>query len=194
GIGVFYWEPAVTSSVLPDEYPLGACTEVSNNVLKFTTAMDAFKDSAFNKFPNTNATYKIINRISGKALNVSGGSKENGATIEQYTYYGWDSQKWKLIDLNNGYYKIMNVGSGKILDISASSLDNGASTIQWSNNNGWNQQWKFYTTNDNYYKIQNRNSSKILDIEASSKEECAPNIQWTDNGGWNQMWVLVEVD
>ena len=65
GIGVFYWEPAVTSSVLPDEYPLGACTEVSNNVLKFTTAMDAFKDSAFNKFPNTNATYKIINRISG---------------------------------------------------------------------------------------------------------------------------------
>lgn len=194
GIGVFYWEPAVTSSVLPDEYPLGACTEVSNNVLKFTTAMDAFKDSAFNKFPNTNATYKIINRISGKALNVSGGSKENGATIEQYTYCGWDSQKWKLIDLNNGYYKIMNVGSGKILDISASSLDNGASTIQWSDNNGWNQQWKFYTTNDNYYKIQNRNSSKILDIEASSKEECAPNIQWTDNGGWNQMWVLVEVD
>lgn len=193
GLGVFYWEPAVSSSVLPDEYPLGACTEISKNTLKFTTALDAFKDSAFNDL-NTNSTYKIVNRISGKALNVSGGSHESGAAIEQYTYYGWNSQKWKLISSGNGYYKIMNVGSGKVLDISKSSLQNGASNIQSNNNNGLNQQWKLIKTEDNYYKIQNRNSSKVLDIKASSKDECASSIQWEDNGGWNQMWILVEVD
>ena len=43
GLGVFYWEPAANSSVLPDGYPLSACKEVSENVLQFTTALDAFK-------------------------------------------------------------------------------------------------------------------------------------------------------
>lgn len=43
GIGVFYWEPEANSSVLPDGYPLGTCTKVSTNVLKFTSAIDAFK-------------------------------------------------------------------------------------------------------------------------------------------------------
>ena len=92
GLGVFYWEPAVTSSVLPDEYPLGACKEVSTNTLKFTTALAAFK-TINSSFPNTDTNYKIINRLSGKALNVSGGSSDNGSTIEQYTYYGWNKME-----------------------------------------------------------------------------------------------------
>ena len=43
GIGVFYWEPCVNSSVLPDGYKLGACQKVSTNVLRFTNAITAFK-------------------------------------------------------------------------------------------------------------------------------------------------------
>jgi arabinogalactan endo-1,4-beta-galactosidase len=43
GLGVFYWEPEANSSVLPDKYPLGATTKTSTNVLKFSTALDAFK-------------------------------------------------------------------------------------------------------------------------------------------------------
>lgn len=46
GIGVFYWEPEAHSSVLADGYQLGATTEVSTNVLKYTTAIDAFSDAA----------------------------------------------------------------------------------------------------------------------------------------------------
>ncbi|URZ04271.1 glycoside hydrolase family 53 protein [Clostridium felsineum] len=43
GLGVFYWEPEANSSVLPDKYQLGACSKVSNNVLRFSTAIDAFR-------------------------------------------------------------------------------------------------------------------------------------------------------
>jgi arabinogalactan endo-1,4-beta-galactosidase len=43
GLGVFYWEPEANSSVLPDKYPLGATTKVSDNVLKFSRAIHAFK-------------------------------------------------------------------------------------------------------------------------------------------------------
>lgn len=43
GLGVFYWEPEANSSVLPDSYPLGLCTKVSDNILQFTSAIKAFK-------------------------------------------------------------------------------------------------------------------------------------------------------
>ncbi|EEW05697.1 glycoside hydrolase family 53 protein [Vibrio mimicus] len=45
GLGVFYWEPAVHSSVLPSGYPLGATQLVTENVLQFTNAIDAFSDT-----------------------------------------------------------------------------------------------------------------------------------------------------
>ncbi|WP_299997131.1 glycosyl hydrolase 53 family protein [uncultured Clostridium sp.] len=193
GLGVFYWEPAATSSVLPDEYPLGACKEISTNVLKFTTALDAFK-AINSSFPNTNATYKIVNRLSGKALNVSGGAYDNGATIEQYTYYDWDSQKWILIPVGDNYYKIQNVGSGKVLDISSSSLHDGASCIQWQDNNGYNQQWKFNSTWDSYFTLENRNSSKILGLQYDSREESILAVQTNNTEAWSHMWLLIEVN
>ena len=49
GTGVFYWEPEAHSSVLSDAYPLGATAKVSKNVLKYTTAIDAFHDAATGK-------------------------------------------------------------------------------------------------------------------------------------------------
>lgn len=52
GIGVFYWEPEAHSSVLSDGYPLGATVKVSKNVLKYTTAIDAFSDAAKGQLKN----------------------------------------------------------------------------------------------------------------------------------------------
>lgn len=43
GLGVFYWEPEANSAVLPDSYPLGATKKISNNTLRFTKAITAFK-------------------------------------------------------------------------------------------------------------------------------------------------------
>ena len=50
GLGVFYWEPQANSTVLPDGYSLGATTAISNTVLRFTSAIDAFKSNSEN-FP-----------------------------------------------------------------------------------------------------------------------------------------------
>lgn len=191
GIGVFYWEPCAASTVVSGGYPLGACIEISSKTLKFNDAINAFNTSS--TFPNTSDKYKIVNRLSGKVLNVSGGSGENNAVIEQYDYYGWTSQKWQLVSSGNGYYSIKNVASGKVIDISSKSTSDGASCIQYTNNNGTNQQWSFTKTWDSYYKIINRNSSKLLDINASSTENGASTVQWSDNNGWNQQWIFIEV-
>jgi arabinogalactan endo-1,4-beta-galactosidase len=44
GVGIFYWEPEVGADLLPDHYPLGASKAVNENTIRFTKAMQAFKD------------------------------------------------------------------------------------------------------------------------------------------------------
>jgi beta-glucanase (GH16 family) len=138
--------------------------------------------------------YKIVNRNSGKVLDVINRSTSDGAQIVQWSDYGIPSQQWQFYYLNNGYYKIINKNSGKVMDISGASTSNGANNIQWSDNGNNNQQWKIIDAGGGYFKIQNRNSGKLLDINAKSTADGASDIQWSDNGGYNQMWKLIKVN
>ncbi len=191
GTGVFYWEACTAPTVIAGEYPLGACIEVAPKVLKFNDALNGFKEQP--QFPNTSTKYKIVNRLSGKTLNVKNGSNYDGAWLEQQDYYGWDSQKWYVSEVD-GHYIIRNVKSNKVLDILERSQYDGAYCVQWQNNYGWNQEWKFEKTWDDYYKIINRNSGKLLDVNASSYDNGAQVIQWSDRDGWNQEWLFIEVE
>ena len=40
--------------------------------------------------------YRIINKLTGKALGVAGASIANGAAIEEWDYLGSDNQKFQL--------------------------------------------------------------------------------------------------
>ncbi|MCD7981007.1 MAG: glycosyl hydrolase 53 family protein [Clostridiales bacterium] len=42
GLGVFYWEPEATRSVLPDAYPLGAARQIDDHTLQFTKVLTAY--------------------------------------------------------------------------------------------------------------------------------------------------------
>lgn len=195
GLGVFYWEPEANSSVLPDSYKLGATSVVSGKKLKFTTAIDAFYDCRYNGSSfDTGKTYKITNRLSGKAINVRGGSTSNNAVLEQYSYGAWSSQKWTFSLNSSGYYTIKSVLSSKVMDVSGASTNDGASVIQYTSNNGNNQQWSMVSTGDGYYKLINRASGKLLAVQNSSSEESAGLVQQTDSNAWNQMWSLEVVN
>jgi beta-glucanase (GH16 family) len=163
---------------------------------------DYFSYSPLNSTPQTSPTsgtvtsggvYKILNRNSGKVLDVTGSSSADGAQIIQWYDNGGDSQKWEFWNLNNGYYKIVNKRSGKLMDIYGASTADGANNIQWYDNGGYNQQWKLIDAGGGYYKIQNRNSGKLLDIYGASRADGTADIQWYDNGGYNQMWQLIKV-
>jgi hypothetical protein len=103
----------------------------------------------FPKYPggiDPNAYYKIVNRNSGKVLDVDARSTADGALVLQWTDNGGWNQHWKFINAG-GYYKIQNRNSGKVLDIEARSTADGAKNIQWTDNGGWNQQWKLVKVN-----------------------------------------------
>ncbi len=44
GIGVFYWEPDVHRSCVPDGYPLGACVPAGEKCLRYNRALTAYKN------------------------------------------------------------------------------------------------------------------------------------------------------
>lgn len=192
GIGVFYWEPEANSNVLPDKYPLGATSMVSGNTLKFTSALDAFKENT--PYLDTNAVYQIVNRNSCKSLNICGGSTYEGAYAEQYTYGGWNSEQWQLISTGDGYYRIKNLNSWKVLDIANNSWDDYAHCIQWYDNNTWNQQWQIIDQGNGYFKIRNRNSGKLLTVNDSSTDNSATICQKYDTNDSSQMWSFVKIN
>lgn len=188
GVAIFYWEPEVNSSIVPDGYPLGATKLVGTNTLKFTTALDAFKIAP--EFLSSETTFEILNCNSGLALNVSGGATENGAEIEQYNYDEWNSQKWIFEKVEDNYYKITNKNSGKVLDINGLSTEVGTTCIQYDYNGGWNQMWEIVSTNEGQYKIRNRWSGLYLGISNDSETAGSLCVQ-LDDGNDSLKWYFL---
>lgn len=188
-IGIFYWEPEANSQILPDSYPLGATEVVSENVLHFTSALDAFKEEP--DFLDNECSFEIQNYGTGKALNVSGGSMEDSASIEQYEYGKWDSQKWYFEKVDQDYYVIKNKNSGKVLDIKGLSMENGEQCIQYEYNGGWNQMWKISSTSDGKYLIKNRWSGLYLCIQGDSEDNSALCVQRDNDGSEKFKWYFL---
>ena len=189
GIGIFYWEPEVNSDILLDKYPLGATKIISDKKLQFTTALNAFQKQP--EFLSSETSFEIKNQNSDKALNVTGGSTDNEASVEQYGYAKWDSQKWVFEKVDNGYYKIVNKKSGKVLEVNGMSTLTGAKCQQYEDNGGWNQQWKVIETSDYKYLIQNRLSELYLGISNSSIDDGAACVQLDNSNSDNVKWEFL---
>ncbi len=134
-------------------------------------------------------TYKITAKHSGKSLDVSNYSSDEGAIVHQWSYKGGNNQKWRIEDLGTGYYKIISVHSGLVLDVLECSTADGAQVHQWSYVGGESQQWKIENAGG-YYKITNRNSGKVLDVSEISSKDGAEVHQWSYEGLNNQLWKI----
>src|SRR3954468_184332 len=64
---------------------------------------------------DTNGSYVLVNRNSGKALEVSGGATYEGARITQRTRDDRVSQQWQFVDSGGGNYRIKSRYSAKVL-------------------------------------------------------------------------------
>jgi hypothetical protein len=101
--------------------------------------------------PNTNqqfklshlgdGTYKILAVHSNKSLDVANGSKSEGANVQQWTYYGLQSQQFIITPATTpGYYNLIAKHSGKIVETLNSASQ--ANVRQLSNSNQTKGQWK----------------------------------------------------
>ncbi|WP_262284063.1 RICIN domain-containing protein [Micromonospora sp. MA102] len=142
---------------------------------------------------DTSAWYVLLNRNSGKALDVYGAATTDGARITQWTRNNGNNQQWQFVDSGNGWYRLKSRNSGKVLDVSNRATTDGTPIIQWTDANATNQQFQLTDTTGGYIRLINRNSGKAVEVQNATTTDGANIVQYTDWNGTNQQWQLVMV-
>lgn len=149
--------------------------------------------------PVINGRYVLVNRNSGKVMEVAGGSIDKGVNVQQGTYSGATYQQWDVTPVDSrvggdfSYFTLSSAYSGKSPDIINFSLDNGGNIIVWDNVKSSNQQWFFDYAEDGWFYIRSRHSAKCMDVDNASIADGGKIQQWEKNGGSNQQWRLLPV-
>jgi hypothetical protein len=141
---------------------------------------------------DTTAWYVLVNRNSGKALDVYNLATNDGARITQWSRNDGNQQQWQFVDSGGGYYRLRSRLSGKVLDVYNWSTADGGAIVQWTDNNAANQQFSVQDI-DGYIQLINRNSGKALEVQGASTADGANIVQYADWNGANQQWQLVRV-
>lgn len=93
------------------------------------------------KVNNTvNSSCVLINKLSGKALDVPGATMEPGERIIQYEINRRFNQRWRWVRHDKGCI-IQSIQNGLALDIAGAGRDSGEKVIQWHRTGNTNQQW-----------------------------------------------------
>ena len=141
---------------------------------------------------DTAAWYSLVNRNSGKAIDVYNLSTADGARITQWSRNSGTQQQWQFVSSGDGYYKaeVAAVGQGPGRDREVHRRRCG--DHQWTDNNGTNQQFSIQTI-DGYVQLISRNSGKAVEVQGASTADGGNIVQYSDWNGSNQQWQLVRV-
>lgn len=112
---------------------------------------------------------KLVNKASGKVLDVMHGGTEAGTWTQVWEDVGGDSQLWQWVKVTATYKKLMNVQSGKVLDIVDMRDDDGAPTQIWDDVEGEGQQWKLVAPTGGKISVRKSAAKK-----AEAKEDAEP--------------------
>lgn len=140
--------------------------------------------------------FKIMNRNSGKYLDLTDNKTDNNTAIVQFDDEGVDaSQTWTFTEVMNGkgVYSICSYGNKKRgMDVADFSKENGAQVQLYDYLDNPHQQFILYDCGEGYYQLVARNSGKVVEIPQSSKK----NGEWIkiydNNGTPTQQWAVVE--
>ncbi|MGW5744180.1 non-reducing end alpha-L-arabinofuranosidase family hydrolase [Amycolatopsis sp. NPDC003861] len=170
-----------------------ALIAVLTTVLAATAAVVLHPGAASAATVDTSAWYVLVNRNSGKVLDVPGASTADGAAIHQWSRHDGANQQWQFVDSGNGFYRLKSKNSGKVLDIGNRSTADGAKVQQWTDLNGTNQQFSLADSDGGYLRLLNRNSGKAVEVTGASTADGAAVVQYGDWKGANQQWQLVKL-
>jgi hypothetical protein len=147
--------------------------------------------------PVINGRYMLVNRGSGKVLEVPDGSTNNGVSLRLSPNTGAAYQQWNITPLDSraggdfSYFKLTAAHSGKAADIYNFSLENGGSIVAWDDVNGGNQHWYFDYDSDGWFYIRSRYSAKCLDVSGDG----VTMVHWDKaNDKTSQQWRLLPID
>ncbi|MBL8822757.1 MAG: RICIN domain-containing protein [Planctomycetia bacterium] len=138
--------------------------------------------------------YRIINKASGKVLDVENGSGDLRAKIVQFTRQDRsETQQWQIVPFGN-FCQVANRKSSYVLDVPNRSIIAGAPLVLYTSNpnrkDNQNQLWKLNKTKDGYFSLVVLHSNMVLTLEENSKEDNIKVIQAKFVGNDTQLWQL----
>jgi len=114
---------------------------------------------------------KLVNKLSGKVLDVMAEGTGDGAWAQTWEDVGGGSQMWQIVTVTATYKKLLNVRSGKVLDVVDMSDEDGAPAQIWEDVDGAGQQWKFVPAEKAVKPVKKAAAKKPGPKKAASKTE-----------------------
>jgi hypothetical protein len=137
-----------------------------------------------------NGTFKIVNRLTGKMLNVA--TNADGLQVRQLAEDGSANQKWTLSSNANGSFTITNPFSSKVAK--AKNCSGATDSLgQYTSNGSACEQWQFVSTGNGYYRITNQSSGNSLAVSNASLDDSAAIVINAYTGAEAQQWQLREI-
>lgn len=133
--------------------------------------------------------FRIVNRNSGKYLEIASALTTDGAGAGQWGDTGNACQVWNLHPVSTGV-QVFNANSGKLLEIPGAQTADGVRAAQWGPTGNATQVWSA-ATSGGYWTLTNTNSGKPLEIAGASTADGAYAQQRTADGSATQQWRLV---
>jgi hypothetical protein len=185
------WAGAWSGPVNDSTYIWEPLTFGSSTSTSMTWSNTLTLDAAAGTVSGANNTLQLVNKGSGKVMEVSNASTADGGAVVQLTNSGVSNQQWTLNYDGAGYFRLTNVNSNRVLDVPSSAKTDGTTLEQWTDNGGDNQKWRLDAKGGGYYTIKNKNSGKLVGIDAASTADDAAVEQRASSGADNQLWKLV---
>ncbi|WP_035839587.1 RICIN domain-containing protein [Kitasatospora azatica] len=132
----FYSIKNVNSGQVLDDYNFNTADGASVNQWPSTGGVN----QQWNIVPVSGQLVKIVNRNSGKALEIPWNSHWRTTAADQSTYNGGNNQLW-YFEPTTGGYLLRNYESRQVLEVTGASTTNGATTDQSNAINQSHQAW-----------------------------------------------------
>ena len=140
--------------------------------------------------------FKIMNRNSGKYLDLDNNKTDNNTAIVQFDDEGVEaSQTWTFTEVmtGKGVYSICSYDNkNRGMDVLNSSKDNGTQVQLYDYLGNPHQQFILYDCDEGYYQLVARNSGKVVEIPNSSQGNGDWIKIYDNNGTHTQQWAVVE--
>lgn len=125
-------------------------------------------------------------------LDILGGSHDNGANVQVYSFNLTDSQKFSFSKCGDYVYIVAKV-SGKVLDVKNGGKESGTNVQQYEYNGTFSQQWKIVNVENNLKKFVSRVNGLCLDLSGGNASN-GGNIQcWESNDTNSQKFLIKPV-
>ncbi|AYF28218.1 arabinan endo-1,5-alpha-L-arabinosidase [Micromonospora tulbaghiae] len=140
---------------------------------------------------DTSASYVVVNRHSGKAMDLYDWSTAENAPVNQWTRNDLAVQQWQFVDAGGGFYKVRSRYSGKVLELPAGG--DGTQLVQSTDRSSATQQFRLQDSAGGFVRFVNRQWNKVVDVWQWSTADGGRLAGYADLDGANQQWQLIRL-